>query len=94
MPSSHTFSGVTPEVLKRLHASNEADYTLDLNVTGTCGTIVAKSGVGEVVVAFDYVTERAEVTLTILNKPMFVPAPLVWAEFSLALRKASADPSH
>jgi hypothetical protein len=93
MPSSHTFSGVTPEVLKRLHASNESNYTLDLNVNGASGTITAKSGVGEVVVAFDYVAERAEVALTILNKPTFVPAPLVWAEFSLALRNASVDPS-
>ena len=93
MPSSHTFFGVTPEVLKRLHASNESDYTLDLYANGASGTIVAKSGVGEVVVAFDYVAERAEVALTILNKPTFVPAPLVWAEFSLALRNASVDPS-
>ena len=93
MPSSHTFSGVTPEVLKRLHASNESDYTLDLYANGASGTIVAKSGVGEVVVAFDYVAERAEVALTILNKPTFVPAPLVWAEFSLALRNASVDPN-
>ena len=93
MPSSHTFFGVTPEVLKRLHTSNESDYTLDLYANGASGTIVAKSGVGEVVVAFDYVAERAEVTLTILNKPMFVPAPFVWAEFSLALRNASAEPS-
>ena len=93
MPSSHTFFGVTPEVLKRLHASNESDYTLDLYANGASGTIVAKSGVGEVVVAFDYVAERAEVALTILNKPTFVPAPLVWAEFSLALRNASAEPS-
>jgi hypothetical protein len=93
MPSSHTFSGVTPEVLKRLHASNESNYTLDLNVNGASGTITAKSSVGEVVVAFDYVAERAEVALTILNKPTFVPAPLVWAEFSLALRNASVDPN-
>jgi hypothetical protein len=88
MSKSQTFTGVTMAVLACMRATNDSDHAMVLNADGRSGTLSAKSPLGDVVIGFDYAEARAEVTLTILEKPMFVPAPLVWAEFSYALRSA------
>jgi hypothetical protein len=94
MSNSRIFRGVTLAVLNRMREANEPatnknSYAFHLNPDGKTGIISGKSSVGDVVIGFDYAETRAEVTVTILNKPMFVPAALVWAELSYALRCAT-----
>jgi hypothetical protein len=91
MSNSRTFSSVTPAVLERMRATNDSPYTMKLNSDGKSGTVSGKSPLGDVVIGFDYAEAQAEVTMTILEKPMFVPVPLLWAEFSYALRCATQE---
>ena len=60
-----------------------------LSADGKSGTVSGKLPRGDVVIGFDYTEAPAELTLTILEKPMFVPVPLLWADFSYALRWAT-----
>jgi hypothetical protein len=91
MSDSRTFTGVTPAVLKHMRAANDSPYIMNLSADGKSGTVSGRSPLGDIVIRFDYAGARAEVTLTILEKPMFVPVPLLWAEFSYALRCAAQE---
>jgi hypothetical protein len=89
MASSKTFSGVTLAVLKRMQAGKDSSYSITLRPDGRSGVIAGKSPVGDVVIGFDYEVEQALVTLTVMEKPIFVPLPMIWAEVSYALREAA-----
>ncbi len=71
-----------------MNASGERDFMLDIHQDGTSGTISGASSLGRVSLHFDYDEARAEMTLTILKKPMLAPAALLWAEFSYAVIEA------
>jgi hypothetical protein len=93
MSNSRIFRGVTLAVLNRMREAkepvmNQNSSAFDLNPDGKTGIISGRSSVGDVVIGFYYDETRAEVTVTILKKPMFAPAALVWAELSYALRSA------
>jgi hypothetical protein len=90
MSARHTFTGVTPDLLARLARARRGPIQLDFNADGRTGTASGKLPLGLVEIGFSYASERSELTLTVLRKPMFVPTPILWAEFSLALREASA----
>jgi hypothetical protein len=64
---------------------------MTLNADGRTGVISGRSRIGDVVIGFDYVVEQAKVTLTVMQKPMFVPVPMIWAEFAYALREAERE---
>ena len=91
MSKSHTFPGVTIPLLECMSAVNRGRYVLNRDEGKDTGTLTAKSGVGEVVVQFAYAREQAEMKVTVLKKPIFMPPPVVWAEFSLAMREAAAE---
>jgi len=93
MASQHTFQDVTPEILDHLaNQPGEADsLSLTFHETGLSGEAKGMSSLGEVSVGFEYRPESAELTLTVLKKPILVPVPLLWAEFSQALRRARAE---
>ena len=93
MAITRTFPGVTLAVLQRMRAMSDEDYSLVLNADGKSGTLSGKSPLGDVVIGFEYAEERAEVTLTIIEKPIFVPISLLWAEFSYAVRRANDEPN-
>jgi hypothetical protein len=44
-------------------------------------TQLHKPPFGECVIAFVYVSEHAELTLTIVKKPWLIPASLLWSGF-------------
>ena len=89
MSKKHVFSSVTLEVLERLREQDDGNYQLALDPGRIGGTLTKHTGLGDVVLRFDHDNERAEMTVTIVNKPMLVPVPLLLAEMSLALRLAS-----
>jgi hypothetical protein len=88
MSKVQTFKGVTQDVLEYLHAVGGRDFVTEFEADGRRGTITGASGLGRVSLHFDYDAARAEMTLTILKKPMLAPPSLLWAEFSYAVRDA------
>jgi hypothetical protein len=85
MSKVQTFKGVTKAVLEYLHEVGGRDFITEFQEDGRRGTITGASGLGRVSLHFDYDEPRAEMTLTILKKPMLAPASLLWAEFSYAV---------
>jgi len=86
---THVFSGVTLQVLDRLRGEDDGSYVLELNPDRTGGTLTRRSGMGDVVVRFVHDNARAQMAVTIMKKPMLVPTPLLLAEMSAALRRAT-----
>ncbi len=78
-------------MLGRLTGEDDGSYALPLDPDRIGGTLTKRTGMGEVVVRFDHDNARAEMTVTILKKPMMLPTPLLLAEFSLALRRANGE---
>ena len=91
MSKKHVFSGVTAEVLGRLRHEDDGAYVLELDPDRVGGVLIRRSGLGEVAVRFDHDRERAEITVTIVKKPMLLPTAVLLAEMSLALRRASGE---
>jgi hypothetical protein len=90
MLNMRVFPSVTPEVLKRLARGDHGSYVLDLEPgSGLGGRLTRHTGLGDVVIRFDYNVERSEMTVTILKKPVFLPTIALWAEISNALENAS-----
>ena len=80
-----TLTGVTKAVLEYLHAIGGRDFETAFEADSRSGTITGASGFSRVSLHFDYDEPRAEMTLTILKKPMLALASLLWAEFSYAV---------
>ena len=91
MSRKHIFAGVTSETLGRLPQWDDGSFELQLDRDRIGGTLTRRTGLGEVVVRFNHDNERAEMTVTIVKKPMLMPTPLLLAEMSLALRRANGD---
>ena len=90
MPQSVTFHNITPAVLERLGAAGKrgGSYHLERSADGSRGTISGETPVGHLTLGFEYEAERATITVTIERKPLLVPAALVFATISTALREA------
>ena len=93
MSTTYLFSGITIEVLNRMREEDSADYVLKLDSTPDRigGTVRKPTPFGDVTVRFDHDSQRAEMTVTILKKPMLLPAAVLWAGLTHALRCASGD---
>ena len=91
MSNKHVFPGVTLEILSRLRAEDDGSFRLHLDPGRIGGTLTRRSSVGDVVLRFDHDDQRAEMTVTIVKKPMFLPTPLLLAEMNLALRRATGE---
>ena len=83
------FSGVTSEVLGRLATGDDGSYVLDLEPGSSGGRLTRRTSMGDVVIRFDHDAGRSELTVTILNKPAFMPAVALWAQMSYALENAT-----
>ena len=90
MAARHTFTAITPAILKQLAERRRGGIKIVFNEDRRTGRASGTLPVGWVEVGFSYAHDRNELTLTVLKKPMLVPAPLLWAEFSFALREAAA----
>ncbi len=82
MPNSRIFSGVTAEALSRIQGLGRAEYGVVFDPPdGPCGNATSQTPFGECVIAFMYVSARAELTLTIVKKPWLIPASMLWSGF-------------
>jgi hypothetical protein len=75
--------------LQSLQGKPGGDYRVALDPDGVSGLLTIDVGMGDVVVRFSHNSERAELTLTIVKKPMLVPASMIWAGTSQVLRRAA-----
>lgn len=90
--SSQTFSDVTLDLLERIAARDDvAGAAIQIDANRRSGTAAGTTPLGEVELRFELAAERAELSVTILRKPPFLPAPLLWSEFSRVIERARAE---
>lgn len=91
MPSQ-TFSDVTLDMLERIAARDDAArFEFRIDDDRRAGTAAGNTPLGEVEARFALDADRAELAVTILRKPPFLPASLLWSEFSRAIDRARAE---
>jgi hypothetical protein len=89
MSKTRVFPGVTFALLSRMREEDGDDYALAVDPGRIGGTVHKPTPLGEVVVRFEHDDQRAEMTVTIVSKPALLPAAVLWAGVSHALRRAS-----
>lgn len=95
--NTHVFSGVTPQAITSLRdqAGKQSQpgmsYALELDPDGVGGLLTMHTPMGDVVVHFSYNNGLSELTLTIVKKPMLVPARMIVEGTSQVLRQAAAQ---
>jgi len=88
MPNSRTFSDVTAEILNRMKEIGRAEYGVVYNPPeGPISTATSQTTIGECVVEFVYDPAKAELTLTLVNKPWLLPEGVLWNGFSEMLER-------
>jgi hypothetical protein len=85
---TQTFPGVTQAVMDYIRDGNSEDYTLEQDPDGQTGTVTGQSFLGKVAIRFQHNAARSELTLTILQKPMLLPASLIWSGFNDEVHRA------
>jgi hypothetical protein len=92
MPSTRTFSGVTPEILHRMKEFGRAEYNIVYDPPeGPVSTATSQTPLGECVVEFAHDPAKAELTLTLLKKPWLLPEGLLWSGFSETLERCRKE---
>ncbi|MEO3475484.1 hypothetical protein AAFN86_26770 [Roseomonas sp. CAU 1739] len=90
--SSQTFSDVTIDLLERIAARDDLGrFAFDFDEDRRAGTARGATPLGEVEVRFGLVPDSAELIVTVLRKPPFLPASLLWSEFSRAIARARTE---
>ena len=92
MPSTRTFSDVTPEILHRMKEFGRAEYNIVYDPPeGPVSTATSQTPLGECVVQFAHDPAKAELTLTLLKKPWLLPEGLLWSGFSETLERCRRE---
>lgn len=86
--AKQVFTGITPELLAVMSRQRQERIRLRMNEDGRSGQATGQLPFGPVEVDFVYARDLGELTVTVRRKPALVPAPLLWAEFSRAVRAA------
>ncbi|GGJ22832.1 hypothetical protein GCM10011320_32560 [Neoroseomonas lacus] len=90
--SSRVFSDVSIDILDRIAARDDAaGFEFRIDDDHRSGTVAGTTPLGEVEASFDFVADRAELAVTILRKPPFLPTALLWSEFARAIERARAE---
>jgi hypothetical protein len=79
LSASRAFSGVTVAVVNRIKqvAHGEHGIVFDPH-DGTKGTAIARTPIGNFVMDFVHDAARSVLVLTLVKKPVLLPAVLVW----------------
>lgn len=82
MSASRVFSGVTVEVIYRIKQIAHAERGVIFDpADGTSGIAVGRTPFGDCVVGFAHDSAQAVLVLTLLKKPMLLPAGVLWRGF-------------
>ena len=83
---------MTIDLLERIAARDDvAGFVFDIDDDRRAGTARGATPLGEVEIRFDLIPDSAEMIVTIRRKPPFLPASLLWSEFSRAIDRARAE---
>jgi hypothetical protein len=89
--NTHVYPGITLETVNSLRGqAGGGNLTLNLDPDGTGGLLTIPVPVGDVVLRFDHNKERSELTLTIVKKPIFLSAALIFQQASHILNQAAS----
>ena len=78
MLNSRTFSGVTADILSRMKEIGRAEYGVVYDPPeGPISIATSQTPLGECVVEFVHDPAKAELTLTVVNKPWLPPEGLL-----------------
>jgi hypothetical protein len=88
---THVFSGVPLQALLSLRRQAGGNYALASDPDGVGGLLTIHTPMGEVVLRFSHDNERAELTLTVVKKPMLVPTAVIFEQTSQVLLRAASE---
>jgi hypothetical protein len=93
MSTSRAFSGVTVEVVNRIRqiAYDEHGVVFDPS-DETTGTATARTRIGDCVVHFVHDSVQSVLVLTLVKKPMLLPAALLWTGLSAEVERFKRMP--
>ena len=92
MSASRTFSGVTPEILKRMKELGRAEYNIVYDPPeGSVSTATSQTPLGECVIKFAHDPAKAELTLTLVKKPWLLPEGVLWNGFVATLDRCREE---
>ena len=92
MSSSRTFFDVSSEILTRIKEFGSARYGVVFDPPdGPQSIAVGETPFGKCVIESVYDSERAELTLTIVEKPWLLPESLLWKGFLRTLERCSEE---
>ena len=91
MAATRTFSSVTADLMHRIRqvARDEHGILFD-PPDGTKGTATGSTPLGVCIVDFVYDTAQAELVMTVVKKPLMLPAAFLWTAFSAELERSRA----
>ncbi len=86
MAVTRTFSCVTADTMHRIRqvARDEHGILFD-PPDGVKGTATGRTPLGECIVRFAYDSVQSELAMTLVKKPLLLPAAFLWTAFSAEL---------
>ncbi len=90
--AARTFTGVTPELARRVKALAFADHGVVFDPPDASSTTAtARTPLGDCVIALVHDEERAELRLTLVRKPLLLPETALWSAFEAALDRCRRE---
>nr|WP_294506990.1 hypothetical protein [uncultured Rhodopila sp.] len=89
MAATRTFSSVSAELMERIRqvARDEHGILFDPPDAAT-GTATGRTPLGECIVHFAYDIAQAELVMTLVKKPLMLPAGFLWTAFLAELERS------
>ncbi len=92
MSDSRTFSGITADVLGRIKQAGSAEYGIAFDpADGPAGTASGRTPLGECIVEFAHDNANAALLLTLVKKPMLLPAGVLWRGLTETIERCRGD---
>jgi hypothetical protein len=89
MAVTRTFSSVTDDLMHRIkQVARDQHGILFDPPDGVTGTATGRTPLGECVVRFVYDSAQAELVMTLVKKPLMLPAGFLWTAFSAELERS------
>ena len=89
MAVTRTFFGIPAGLLLRIkQVAREEHGILFDPPEGTQGTATGRTPLGECIVRFVYDGAQAELVMTLVKKPVLLPAAFLWTAFSAELERS------
>lgn len=93
MSASRIFSGVTVTVINRIKQVAHGEYGIVFDPPDAAkGTAAARTPIGDFVMHFVHDSAESVLVLTLVKKPMLLPAVLVWSRLGTEVERFKRMP--